>query len=397
MSSPRRLAIVVSHPIQYYSPWFDLLAREPDIELKVFYLWNGADAKDPGFGRRVHWDLDLVSGHPHEFVPNAAKDPGTHHWKGLHNPELIGRLKAWKPDAILSFGYHWRTMLELIVSPRLASVPMLFRGDSHDLCQRSGLRFELAQAVRKMLFRRFSAALAVGKANTHYLRACGFRQSQIFFCPHAIDAARFQANEDGVFHEARALRNAHGITGSELVLLFVGKFESKKQPVQLVRAFLESGAAKKMSLLMVGAGELGEALDEEVLKSGIGGRVHIAGFKNQSAMPAVYAACDVAVLPSLGCGETWGLCVNEAMSLGKPVIVSTHVGCGPDLIVPELTGWTFAAGSQPALEDVLAHVAALPRDKLVDVGVRAQRHVARYSYAQCTLGLRAALASVDSD
>jgi glycosyltransferase involved in cell wall biosynthesis len=61
-------------------------------------------------------------------------------------------------------------------------------------------------------------------------------------------------------------------------------------------------------------------------------RVHFLGFQNQSRMPVVYRLGDIFVLPSRGPGETWGLAVNEAMACGCPVIVTSRVGCAPDLV-----------------------------------------------------------------
>jgi hypothetical protein len=35
-----RVAIVVSHPTQYYSPWFRWLKANTQVEFRVFYLWE---------------------------------------------------------------------------------------------------------------------------------------------------------------------------------------------------------------------------------------------------------------------------------------------------------------------------------------------------------------------
>ena len=58
-------------------------------------------------------------------------------------------------------------------------------------------------------------------------------------------------------------------------------------------------------------------------------------------MPIAYRMADVYVQPSRGPGETWGLGVNEAMASSRPVIVSDRVGCAPDLVIPNRTGFTF--------------------------------------------------------
>jgi hypothetical protein len=92
----RRLAIVLSHPVQYYSPWFRWLRAHTALEFRVFYLWEfGVTAqRDPQFGATFQWDVDLLAGYDSEFVPNVARDPGTHHFRGLDNPQLTARLAA---------------------------------------------------------------------------------------------------------------------------------------------------------------------------------------------------------------------------------------------------------------------------------------------------------------
>jgi hypothetical protein len=106
-----RLAIVLSHPVQYYSPWFRWLRRNTSLEFRVFYLWEFGvtPQRDPQFGTSFQWDVDLLAGYDSEFVPNTSRDPGTHHFNGLDNPALTARLAAWRPDAVLLFGYNWRS------------------------------------------------------------------------------------------------------------------------------------------------------------------------------------------------------------------------------------------------------------------------------------------------
>ena len=128
-----RLAIVLSHATQYYSPWFRWLREETPLEFRVFYLSDfglqpGLDEK---FGVNFAWDVDLKSGYDWEIVPNTAREPDTLRFDGLRNPELPVHLRAWQPDAILLFGYNYSSHLRLIAWARLHRVPLIFRGDSH--------------------------------------------------------------------------------------------------------------------------------------------------------------------------------------------------------------------------------------------------------------------------
>ncbi|MEO1002592.1 MAG: glycosyltransferase family 4 protein [Cyanobacteria bacterium J06638_7] len=392
-----RLAVVVSHPIQYYAPWFARLAAEPDLELMVFHLWDfGITARhDRGFGQALRWDLPLLAGYPSRLVPNRASDPGTHHLGGLHNPTLVPELLAWRPDAVLLFGYAWRSQLRLLLDPRLRPVPILLRGDSHRLVPPPGLaargRALVAGLLRRLLFRRVGAALAVGRANAAWLAASGLPPRRVVLAPHAVDNDRFRAAAPTARAEARAWRAELGIAAEAPVLLFAGKFESKKRPLDLLEAFAALRHPTAV-LVLVGAG----ALEGELRRRAAAlppGRVVLVPFQNQSAMPRVYALGDLLVLPSCGPGETWGLCVNEAMNLARPAIVSSHVGCGPDLVLPGRTGWVFPAGNRAALCAALAEALADPA-RLRAMGEAAREHVAGSSYAAATDGLRRALALV---
>lgn len=400
MSAPRRprIAVVLSHPVQYYSPWFRQMQAEGGIDVHVHYLSgtpNGVQF-DPQFGHEVRWDIPLLEGYASTFVPNRSADPGPHRFAGLDNPGLVAALQRARPDAILFFGYAYRSHLRALLAPSLARIPLLLRGDSHDMGRCGGWKPRAMRQLRRLLFRRFSAFLAVGQANAAYLRACGVPAQRIHFVPHCVDNARFQANADAAREAARAWRSALGIPGDARVLLFAGKFEDKKRPLDLLAAFLRlqaEGRAPGAAALFVGSGAL-EAPLRAMAASAAPGSVFFAPFQNQTAMPRVYATGDVLVLPSFGAGETWGLAVNEAMNLERPAIVSSHVGCGPDLVEPGRTGWIFEAGDIDALATVLADALAIAPDRLQSMGRQARLRVDGYSYAAATAGLQAALRSV---
>jgi glycosyltransferase involved in cell wall biosynthesis len=145
-------------------------------------------------------------------------------------------------------------------------------------------------------------------------------------------------------------------------------------------------------LVFVGAGALEHELKRQAASLGPG-RVIFEGFQNQSAMPRTYALADLVALPSFGAGETWGLCINEAMNLAKPVIVSSHVGCGPDLVIQGQTGWIVPAGDGEALRAALSDALSNPA-RLKIMGLAARAHVEHYSYAEASAGLMAALRAV---
>lgn len=390
----RRLAIVLSHPVQYYSPWFRWLRANTPLEFRVFYLWEfGVTAqRDKEFDTVFQWDVDLLGGYDHEFVPNTARDPGTHHFRGLDNPTLGERLAAWNPGAILLFGYNWLSMLHAIVWARRRGVSLLFRGDSH-LLGRGTLPWTRRLPLG-LLYRQYAGITYVGAANRDYFRALGVTDRRLFFAPHSVDAARFNPEDPVVQAAARQRREKLGLTGKRVVL-FAGKFHDGKQPLALLQAFHATADAND-ALLFVGDGVRKEQL-KALAASRPDRRVCFEPFANQSEMPALYALADVFVLPSRGHYETWGLAINEAMHLGVPCLVSDQVGCQRDLVTPGETGWVFAAEDPAALTTALAAALSASPTELLRLGRNARTRVDSYTYRQTSAGLLAAVASLDAD
>jgi glycosyltransferase involved in cell wall biosynthesis len=379
----QRLAVVTSHPIQYYAPWFVELASRPSIELKVFYLWDFGvrQTLDPEFGRAIAWDIPLLQGYANEFVPNTAKDPGTHHFFGLQNPELVARLAQFAPDAVLLLSYSFWSTLTLIWS-QSKRWPMLFRGDSHRLQPRRGLKAWIKHQLVRLTFSKLHACLYVGTANRGYFVDHGVAADRLFFAPHAIDQSRFADARSQHATAAAALRAQLGLGENHRLALFVGKFEWQKDPLTLLRAFAKIDNPR-FHLLIVGDGPMRNEMAQIATQ-----RVHFLPFQNQTAIPSIYAAADVVVLPSVS--ETWGMVINEAQAAGTPVIVSDQVGCQADLVENGVSGLVFRAGDAATLAAMLNTI--LSDDELAHRLARCGRELAqRYSYAAASDGLLRAL------
>lgn len=386
--------MVISHPTQYYSPWFRWLRQHTDLELKVFYLWDFGVTphRDRQFQSTFKWDVDLLAGYDHEFIANTARDPGTHHFGGLKNPALLDRLADWRPTALLVFGYKSSSQLRAIGWARGRGIPVLFRGDSHLLGR--GRPGRLARLALRLLFAQFRACLPVGAANRDYFLALGVPPQKLFFAPHAVDATHFSPADATHRNAARELRTALGLPQKSRVILFAGKFLPAKQPRELLLAFLAL-AKPGAVLVLVGDGPEKSVLQDLAARAPAG-TVHFLPFANQSEMPSRYLLADLFVLPSRGHYETWGLAINEAMHLGIPPLVSDLVGCQRDLVTDGETGWVFSAARPGALQEKLAQALATLEDPAARAKMAAQiaTRISGYTYAQTTAGLLAALDAI---
>ena len=352
----KKLAIITTHPIQYNAPLFQLLAKEKQFEIKVFYTWSQkqTDSYDQNFGTNVDWDIPLLEGYDYSFVENQSKKPGNKHFKGIKCPDLISRIENWGASHVLVYGWNFQAHLKAMRYFK-GKIPVWFRGDSHLLDEEQGLKKILRRAFLTWVFRYMDKALYVGANNKKYYQKHGLKETQLVFAPHAIDNQRFIGSiSDNYEEKALAWRKDLGIKKEDFVILFCGKFEPKKNPLLLLEAFLnlQKKSPRSLKLLFIGNGILKEDLKKT---TGDNPDIIYLPFQNQSLMPAVYRLANLFCLPSQGPGETWGLAVNEALASGRTVLVSDKVGCAIDLINKD-NGKIFKSNDRPSLEKSISEM-----------------------------------------
>lgn len=369
----KRLAIVVTHPIQYYTPVFKLLARQTDI--MVFYTWGQASITkyDPGFGKAIKWDIDLLSGYNYQWVTNIAADPGSHRFKGIDNPDLVDQILAWQPDTLLVYGWAYKSHLKILIHFK-NKLPILFRGDSILLNKQFGLKDIFRNIYLRWVYKHIDYALYVGSNNKAYFKKYGLKNGQLIFAPHAVDNNRF--NTPYVV-EAAELRSSLQIKNEATLLLFAGKFEPVKNIESLLAAFINLNHPD-IHLLLVGNGINEAKLKADAAKSDSAGKIHFMSFKNQSFMPVVYQSADVFCLPSIS--ETWGLSVNEAMACGKAILVSDKVGCAVDLVENNLNGFIHTAGSVADITGKLELLIAKRKTGLAEMGEQSKQIIQNWNF-----------------
>ena len=374
----KKLAVITTHPIQYNSPFFKLLAGRGKVRLKVFYTWSQAieGFEDPDFGTKVKWDIPLLDGYDWEAVDNISKNPSSKTWEGIHCPDLIDRVKAFVPDVVMVYGWNLKSHFRIMKFFK-GKVPVWFFGDSTLLDEKPGWRKLARRIWLRWVYRHIDKAFYVGTNNKAYFLEHGLKENQLMFFPHAVENDRFFDDEERQLKQlATEWREKLGHTPDDIIILFVGKFESKKSPDFLIHAVQQYNAGREapVKLLMVGNGHL-----EDKLKKITDGDPYIQfiPFQNQSIMPLVYRLGDIFCLPSQGPGETWGLAVNEAMACGRPVLVSDKVGCWTDLVYEIKNGVIFRAGDSVSFQGALKRI--LKKD-LKEMGKASQIVIQKWNY-----------------
>ena len=375
----KKIAIVTSHPIQYYAPLFKLLAQ--GIDLKVFYTWgkDSVEKYDPGFGKKVQWDIPLLDGYCHQYLQNTSAEPGSHHFKGIKNPTIIKELLDYNPSAIMVIGWGYHSHLKVLRYFK-GKIPLYFRGDSTLLDNNNiGIKGKLQCLLRRIflvwVYSHTDKAFYVGEESKAYFKWALLKETQLVFSPHSIDNARYEIDYSS---KANELRTSLSISNSDRVILFAGKFENKKNSLLLLNAFI-SASTINVHLLFIGNGDNETQLKLLAKESTKTSFIHFINFQNQSMMPIWYQLADVFCLPSKGPGETWGLAVNEAMASGKAIIASTKVGCGKDLVKKNLNGWIFESDNLEELREVIEKIPS--KESLIKMGKESRRIIINWGIA----------------
>jgi len=185
-----------------------------------------------------------------------------------------------------------------------------------DIVRQKGLLRGYAPLLRRTLAR----ADGIIATSPRYVETSPFMEPVAKRCtviPYGIETERYEARREA---EAAAIRAQYG----EQLVLFVGQLSYYKGVEYLIQAMPQvNGRA-----LLAGGESTWRQNELEGLarRLGVADRVIFLGQQEQ-ALPALYQACNVFVLPSIERSEAFGIVQLEAMASGRPV-VSCDVGTG---------------------------------------------------------------------
>lgn len=150
--------------------------------------------------------------------------------------------------------------------------------------------------------------------------------------------------------------------------LYMGRLERQKDLPTLLRALSRLPAASRPALTLAGEGSERRRL--EALAARLGVRAEFLGVVPHEALPAVVAAHDLFVLPSLEEGQSKALL--EAMACGLACVVSDCEG-NRSLVEHGRTGWIHPRRDPGPLAALLGQVCALDSADLFRVRRAARR------------------------
>ncbi len=379
-----KIAIFLSHPIHYHIDLYRLLAKNSELNSRVYFYSRFGIKKhfDPQFKKEIDFEKeDILQGYRYYFLKNLSKVKNFGFFDFI-NPEIIKEIYKNRFDYTWINSWSYLSDWFVIFSSFLFGTKLIIRSEnpfSHEKLKPKWKIF-FKKIFLGFIFKKTSLFFYIGEENKNFLKFYGANENKFVFTPYAVDNDFFQKEAQNLKARREEIRKNLNINSKGIVILFVGKLINKKRPLDLLLAYEKiSGEIKNKDvyLIFVGDGELREKIENLIQEKKLD-KVIITGFVSQKDISKFYAISDIFVLPS-GIGETWGLVVNEAMNFGLPIIVSDLVGCGKDLVKVNENGYIFKCGNIDELSLYLKDL-ILNEEKRKKFGEKSLEIVKNYSF-----------------
>ncbi len=231
--------------------------------------------------------------------------------------------------------------------------------------------------IKRLLLRGIAGCIVPGTRAGQYCEQLGVEEDRIFIAPNATDRKYFGDQANRLLPERARLREAMHL--EHPTLLFVGRLTHEFKCIGVLPEAVAKLDARGLyfSMLIVGDGPDREWCQQQARELGCRD-FRFIGPLGHDELCRYYAASDVLIAP--GRSDPWGFVVNEAMEFSLPVVASSAVGAGADLVQPGKNGSIVPVGDSDALADAVADICRDEQRRL-EMGRASRERIAAFSPA----------------
>ncbi|MCJ7559095.1 glycosyltransferase family 4 protein [Candidatus Bathyarchaeota archaeon] len=231
--------------------------------------------------------------------------------------ELIKK-EGVKYDVVVA--HDWLSVMGGITVKKEVGLPLAFHVHSTEKGRTLGNGSSVVSNIELRGANIADMIVTVSYAMKDELIQLGFPRDKIYVSYNGVDPQKY--NPGSVSAErVRKIRVSYGLKEDNLMILFLGRLVGVKGVDKLIMAMPHIlSKIPKARLVIVGVGDLQEYLTNLVRTMRLDEYVKFRfDFISEEERILHYAACDVAVFPSLY--EPFGIVALEAMSMERPVVV----------------------------------------------------------------------------
>ncbi|MEM2995347.1 MAG: glycosyltransferase family 4 protein [Candidatus Bathyarchaeia archaeon] len=284
-------------------------------------IWRGIEIHRP-----LHIDIS-------DSLPDVIADDVKKWGRGIHlfskilvynylsASKLVNELikkENFKYDIVIA--HDWLSAICGITIKKEVGLPFAFHVHSTEKGRTLGNGSEVVSNIEARAAKVADLVVTVSYAMKDELVELGFPKDKIQVCYNGVDPQKYDP-ETVSLKQIRELRNSYGIRDDELMIFFIGRLVGVKGVDKLIMAMPQVlQKIPNAKLVIVGVGDLQDYLVNLVRTMKLQDHVKFKfDFIPEEERIVHYAACDVAVFPSLY--EPFGIVALEAMSMKRPVVV----------------------------------------------------------------------------
>ena len=298
-------------------------------------IWRGIEIHRP-----LHIDVS-------DSLPDVIADDIKKWGRGVH---LFGKLLVYnyltasklinelikkegmKYDIVVA--HDWLSVMGGVTVKKESGLPLAFHVHSTEKGRTLGNGSSVVSNIELRGGNMADMIVTVSYAMKDELIQLGFPRDKIFVSYNGVDPQKY--NPESVSAEQiKKIREYYGLKDDELMILFLGRLVGVKGVDKLIMAMPHVlSKVPKARLVIVGVGDLQEYLTNLTRTMRLDEYVRFRfDFIPEEDRIFHYAACDIAVFPSLY--EPFGIVALEAMSMEKPVVVGAAGVSGMrEIVVP---------------------------------------------------------------
>jgi glycosyltransferase involved in cell wall biosynthesis len=231
--------------------------------------------------------------------------------------------------------HDWLSIIAGIAIKRELQLPLVFHVHSTERGRTLGNGSGVISNLELRGGKTADIVITVSNAMKEELKQLGFPEEKIRVCYNGVDPEKYNPNVVGKEEIAR-IRQKYELKDDDLMIFFIGRLVWVKGIDKLVMAMPHVlKEVPNAKLVIVGLGDMREYLERLVKNLKLQEAVKFRfEFIPEEERIIHYAACDVAVFPSLY--EPFGIVTLEAMSMEKPVVVGAKGVSGMrEIVIPD--------------------------------------------------------------
>lgn len=305
-------------------------------DFKKREIWQGIDIHRPiivntedFFGSIITEEVRQWGGRGIDFFSNIVAYNILSASKAAND---LVRLEGIEFDLIVS--HDWLSVTGGLSLKRELNLPLAFHIHSTERGRSLGNPSRTVEQLELIGAKRAELIVTVSQAMKEEMSIIGFPSEKIKVIYNGVDEDKYNPANVSL-EKVNEIRERYGVEEDGFMIFFIGRLVPVKGVDKLVRSMNHvKSKFPGAKLVVIGLGDLQEHLEQLVRQLSLEQEVDLRyEFISEKERIEHYAACDVAVFPSLY--EPFGIVALEAMSMEKPVVVGARGTSGlREIVIP---------------------------------------------------------------